>query len=197
MNYNTAEFEASYGMASQLPPSGPPEIVFAGRSNVGKSTLLNKLFNRKSLARVSSQPGKTTTVNFYSVGGARFVDIPGYGYAKRSDAEKKRWAALMESYFRSGRNIPLVVLLLDMRRNLSPDDAQMIEFLKGTGCNFITVLTKCDKLNKTETVERRAALKEQLEAMAAPAGIEFSGVTGQGVDELKREIEKCKVVIIE
>ena len=102
MNYNTVKFEKSYGLSTQLPPGNIPEIAFAGRSNVGKSSLLNKLFNRKSLARVSSVPGKTITINFYDVDGKKFVDLPGYGYAKLSKTEKERFGELMEGYFQQG-----------------------------------------------------------------------------------------------
>ncbi len=104
MNLQDAAFEAAYGTFAQLPTSDLPEIAFSGRSNVGKSSLLNRLFNRKSLARVSSVPGKTVTINFYSVGDVRFVDLPGYGYAKVPKAEKIRWAEMMEGYFNSDRN---------------------------------------------------------------------------------------------
>ena len=109
MNYNKAVFENAYGVLSQLPESDEPEVVFAGRSNVGKSSLLNKLFNRKNLARVSSVPGKTITINFYDVDNIKFVDLPGYGYAKVSFSEKKRWSDLVEGYFDSSINISLVV----------------------------------------------------------------------------------------
>ena len=130
MNLQTAAFEAAYGTFSQLPPSNLPEIAFSGRSNVGKSSLLNRLFNRKSLARVSSVPGKTVTINFYSVGDVRFVDLPGYGYAKVPKAEKLRWAEMMEGYFNSDRDIKLVVQLVDMRHPPTKDDLQMLAFLR-------------------------------------------------------------------
>ena len=146
MNFNKAEFTASYGISSQLAADGLPEIAFAGRSNVGKSSLLNKLFNRKNLARVSSVPGKTVTVNFYNVDGNRFVDLPGYGYAKISKSEKDRFAELMEGYFQSGRNIKLVVQLVDMRHKPSADDIGMISFLNEFELPYIIVLTKADKL---------------------------------------------------
>ena len=148
MNFNKAEFTASYGISSQLAADGLPEIAFAGRSNVGKSSLLNKLFNRKNLARVSSVPGKTVTVNFYNVDGNRFVDLPGYGYAKISKSEKDRFAELMEGYFQSGRNIKLVVQLVDMRHKPSADDIGMISFLNEFELPYIIVLTKADKLKE-------------------------------------------------
>ena len=151
MNYNKAVFENAYGVLSQLPESDEPEVVFAGRSNVGKSSLLNKLFNRKNLARVSSVPGKTITINFYDVDNIKFVDLPGYGYAKISKQELKRFGELMEGYFKSGRNIALVVLLIDMRHPLTKDDEGMICFLKEMDIPFIIVMTKADKLKKPLT----------------------------------------------
>ena len=141
MNYNKATFDRAFGISAQLPPADGIEIAFAGRSNVGKSSLLNRLFNRKSLARVSSVPGKTVTVNFYDVDGVHFVDLPGYGYAKISKAEKKRFGELMEGYFQSGRPIRLVVQLIDMRHAPTADDLQMIDFLQQIGLPFVVVLT--------------------------------------------------------
>ena len=114
MQFHQVLFETSFGLAEQLPPSELPEVAFAGRSNVGKSSLINKLFQRKNLARVSSMPGKTTTINFFRLPQLRIVDLPGYGYAKVSRSEKRRWGELMESYFRSERDIRLVVQLLDI-----------------------------------------------------------------------------------
>lgn len=148
MNFNKAEFDKSFGISQQLPPSDKPEITFAGRSNVGKSSLLNKLFNRKNLARVSSVPGKTVTINFYDVDNQRFVDLPGYGYAKISKQERDRFGELMEGYFQSGRMINLVVQLIDMRHKPTADDYSMISFLEQMEIPFIVVLTKVDKLKK-------------------------------------------------
>ena len=122
MNYNKVEFEAAFGTLKQIPESDLPEIVFAGRSNVGKSSMLNRLFNRKNLARVSSMPGKTITINFFKVENVRIVDLPGYGYAKVAKGEKRRWAEMIEGYFQSPRNIKLVVQLVDMRHKPSEDD---------------------------------------------------------------------------
>ena len=189
MNFNKAEFTASYGISSQFAADGLPEIAFAGRSNVGKSSLLNKLFNRKNLARVSSVPGKTVTVNFYNVDGNRFVDLPGYGYAKISKSEKDRFAELMEGYFQSGRNIKLVVQLVDMRHKPSADDIGMISFLNEFELPYIIVLTKADKLKKKEYAARLAAMPEELGNPAVPI-IPFSAQNGLGVDEVKKMIEK-------
>lgn len=190
MNTNNIKFEASYGVSSQLPPSSLPEIVFAGKSNVGKSSLFNKLFNRKSLARVSSVPGKTTTINFFLLDGIRFADLPGYGYAKRSASEIQRWGELMEGYFAGGRDIRLVVQLLDMRHPPTADDKTMLGFLSDAGYKFIGVLTKCDKLNKTERAAARLRFSEDESLKNAVAVIECSAQTGEGIDKLKEYIEE-------
>ncbi len=131
MNYNRSEFQASYGLSSQLPESDRPEFVFSGRSNVGKSSLINRLCNRKNLARVSATPGKTATINFYRVDTAYFVDLPGYGYAKVSNADRERWDELINSYFEADRSVCLLVQLLDSRHAPSADDLQMLEYLRG------------------------------------------------------------------
>lgn len=191
MNYNKAFFEAAYGLLSQLPDSNACEIAFAGRSNVGKSSLLNKLFNRKQLARVSSVPGKTVTINFYDVDGIKFVDLPGYGYAKLSKQELGRFSELMEGYFKTDRNIALVVQLIDMRHPLSKDDEGMIEFLKAMEIPFIIVMTKCDKLKKKAYEERLALSKQELAFAGNVPVIPFSSVTGQGINGIKNYIEKA------
>ena len=190
MNFRSAEFEAAYGTAAQLPRSACPEIAFSGRSNVGKSSLLNRLCARKALARVSAKPGKTVTVNFFSAGGVRLVDLPGYGYAQVSKAEKRRWAELLEGYFQSGRDIRLVVQLLDMRHAPSADDETMLDFLRRTGIPFVIVLTKSDKLNKTEYAERLAAFQAYFEERQPLAILPFSALRGEGVEALVRCIEK-------
>ncbi|MDR1735232.1 MAG: ribosome biogenesis GTP-binding protein YihA/YsxC [Oscillospiraceae bacterium] len=145
-------YEKSFGTAAQLPPPDLPEVAFAGRSNVGKSSLINALLSRKHLARVSATPGKTITVNFFTNGQYRIVDLPGYGYAKRSKAELERFSNLMEGYFSQPGRPSLSVLLLDMRHKLSKDDIVMLQFLQNTGRPFVAALTKADKLNKTQTV---------------------------------------------
>lgn len=189
MNYNLVNFEAAYGTSKQLPVSDLPEIAFSGRSNVGKSSLINRFFARKSLARVSSMPGKTTTVNFFRVGDVRFADLPGYGYAKRSADEMRRWADLMEGYFQMGRNLKLVVQLVDMRHAPSKDDETMINFIKEAGMPFIIVLTKCDKLNKTQRQQRRADLEQELAFAGECEIIEFSAQTGEGCEQLRKTVE--------
>ena len=189
--FRQAAFEAAFGTVSQLTQSDLPEVVFAGRSNVGKSSLLNRLFERKSLARVSSTPGKTITINFYRCGDVRFADLPGYGFARRSNGEKRRWAELMEHYFSSGRNIRLVVQLIDMRHPMSADDRQMLSFLQETATPFVVVLTKADKLNKTERAAREKAMAEEFAFLDSVILLPFSAVTGEGVEKLRSVIENA------
>lgn len=191
MRFDKAQYEASYGTAAQLPVSDRPEIAFAGRSNVGKSSMLNKVLNRKNLARVSSVPGKTVTINFFDCDGAKLVDLPGYGYAKVNFNEKKRWADLMEGYFRSERNIRLVVQLTDMRHPVTNDDLDMMRFLKTAGYPFIVVMTKSDKLNKTERADRIEAIKRELAEFGEIEAIPFSAQNGEGADRIRQAIENA------
>ena len=190
MNYNKVEFEAAFGTLKQIPQSDIPEIVFAGRSNVGKSSMLNKIFNRKNLARVSSMPGKTITINFFKVDNIRIVDLPGYGYAKVAKGEKRRWAEMMEGYFQSPRNIQLVVQLVDMRHKPSEDDYIMMRFLRDAELPFIVAATKSDKLNKTQYKERCEGLRNELAEFGEDLVIiPFSSEKGDGVDTLKSYLE--------
>lgn len=189
MNYNKAEFYASYGKFSQIPPPERIEIAFAGRSNVGKSTLINKLFNRKNLARVSSVPGKTATINFYGMENIYFVDLPGYGYARVSKSEKERWSGLIEGYLNSDRDLRLVFLLVDMRHAPSADDLHMINYLIDTELPFIIVLTKADKLKKTEREKRMEAFKTEIPCFEDIHVIPFSSQTFEGVEELRQIID--------
>lgn len=191
MNFNNAKFETSYGVSAQLPPAENIEIAFAGRSNVGKSSLLNRLFNRKSLARVSSVPGKTVTINFYDCDGIKMVDLPGYGYAKVSHDEKRRWSELMESYFKSGRKIKLVVQLTDMRHSVTQQDIDMMRFLKSNEYPFIVAMTKCDKLNKTEYARRMQEIKQELSEFGDVLTVPFSATKGDGAQTIKSAIEKA------
>ena len=190
MDYSKAQFERAYGTFEQLPASTMPEIVFSGRSNVGKSSLINKVFNRKNLARVSSVPGKTITINFYSCGNeAKIVDLPGYGYAKVAKSEKTRWANMMEQYFNSGRDIKLVVQLVDMRHSATADDIMMMEFLEHAGIDYIVVMTKSDKLNKGEYKSRVENSRQELSFVDPENIIPFSSQTGENVDKIKAIIE--------
>lgn len=190
MDYSKAQFERAYGTFEQLPASTMPEIVFSGRSNVGKSSLINKVFNRKNLARVSSVPGKTITINFYSCGNdAKIVDLPGYGYAKVAKSEKTRWANMMGQYFNSGRDIKLVVQLVDMRHPATADDIMMMEFLEHAGIDYIVVMTKSDKLNKGEYKSRVENSRQELSFVDPENIIPFSSQTGENVDKIKAIIE--------
>lgn len=190
INWSKAEITASYGKFLQIPALGLPEVAFSGRSNVGKSSLINKLLNRKSLARVSSTPGKTITINFYTVDNIFIVDLPGYGYAKTAKSEKARFGELTEKYLTSGR-ISLLVQLIDFRHPPTADDLMMLEFLKASSIPFIIALTKADKLKKKQRTERRAALNEELAFLKDDniKIIEWSSETGEGVDELRVYIE--------
>ena len=191
MRFDQAAFESAFGRAEQLPESTLPEIVFSGRSNVGKSSLINKLVNRKALARVSATPGKTGTINFYRLQEARLVDLPGYGYAKVSFSEKKRWAQLVEGYFGQPRDIRLVIQLVYMRHPPTRDDMQMVSFLCENEFPFLVVLTKSDKLNKTQREARRKGLQEEFQEYEGITLVECSSVNGEGMEELRDIIASC------
>lgn len=188
INFNEVQFEKSVGNLNQLSKDNLPEIIFSGKSNVGKSSLINKILNRKSLARTSSKPGKTININFYKLKNLRFVDLPGYGYAKVSHSEKERWSELVEGYFKLKRNIPLVIQIIDMRHTPSVLDFQMMDFLYSQKFNFVIVASKCDKLNKTERSLREKSLEQELEKYEGVSKIFFSSVTGEGVETLKNII---------
>lgn len=190
LNYNKAEYVASYGKYSQIPPSERIEIAFAGHSNVGKSTLINKLFNRKNLARVSSVPGKTATINFYGLENIYFVDLPGYGYAKVAKSEKERWSGLIDGYLNSERDIRLVFMLVDMRHEPTKDDLKMIDYLIDTETPFVLVLTKADKLKKTERQKRMEAFRTEIPCFDDMHVIPFSSMTFEGVEELREIVEE-------
>ncbi len=189
MNFNIAEFRGAYGRSSQIPPSDKPEIVFSGKSNVGKSSLINKLLNRKAMARVSAKPGKTATINFFSLKEAELVDLPGYGYAQVSQAEKKRWAELVEGYFAQERNIALVIQICDMRHPPTENDMTMIDYIYNSGISFIIALTKMDKLKKTQQVKRLEELGEELKDYPGVRLFPCSSNDGSGIDQIRQAIE--------
>jgi len=191
MNYNNVTFEKAFGTFEQLTESDLPEICFSGRSNVGKSSLINKVLSRKSLARVSTKPGKTVTINFYKLDSLRLVDLPGYGYAKVPFAERDRWSDLMEGYFNSGRDIKMVFQLIDMRHPATEFDLVMLDFLKQMGLPYSIILTKSDKLNKAEFASRLSAVRNELGDLAD--GIEiipFSALKGSGTEDIRKIIEE-------
>lgn len=191
INYQLARFEASYGTVAQLPESTTPEIAVCGRSNVGKSSLLNKLFNRKNLVKVSATPGKTANINFFEVDGIRFVDLPGYGFAKVSQKEKQRWANLISGYFNQERSFNLVVALVDIRHEAQKLDVEMVNFLRESELPFIVALTKADKLSRAKGQQQAAAIARQLKLDPSQIVITSSS-TGAGIDELRSRIaEAC------
>ena len=193
INLQNSKLAVTAGLPKQFPRIAVPQIAFSGRSNVGKSSLMNTLLGRKSLARVSSTPGKTITVNFYDIDGKLFlVDLPGYGYAKRSPEEKKRWSSLTDGYFTNNPQIDLlrgVIQLVDCRSGATDDDLMMIDFLSQSQIPFVVCVTKTDKLSKT-------ALGESLDKIAEDCGVSrdelvpFSSLTKAGKDELWNKIFK-------
>ena len=185
MDFKNVAFHCSYGISSQLPESSRAEVAFAGRSNVGKSSLINKVLNRKSLARVSSVPGKTATINFYTADDFYLVDLPGYGYAKVAKSEKYRWSELIEGYYAQDRQFALTVLLIDMRHAPSELDIQMVDFLVQKELPFIVVLTKADKLNKTETNQMMEVFRKQLPYAEDLTIIPSSSEKGIGIEEIR------------
>ena len=192
LNTQNVTLRISAGLLKQFPRDPMPQVALSGRSNVGKSSLINTLLGRKNLARVSSAPGKTITVNFYDVDRKLFlVDLPGYGYAKRTLDDKKQWSALTDGFFTKNPAIDLlslVVQLVDIRVGITDDDAMMIDFLAQSGIPFIIVTTKSDKPNKTE---RTASLKAISEHPSVPEGtviLPFSSLSGEGKVELWKQI---------
>lgn len=192
INFRKTVFVTSYGFAEQLAESSDREIVFCGRSNVGKSSLINKLCAQNKLARVSSSPGKTTTINFYRTAeDLVLVDLPGYGYAKRSKEDFYRWSNLMERYFSSGRNIVHAMILLDSRHDPTDDDLQMIDYMNRYGIPYWAVLTKTDKLNKTEFAERVEYFNIQLMPMGCLKIIPFSIKNERDAETLRYSLSEC------
>ncbi len=191
MEFQSAEFFASYGRFEQIPKPQKIEIAFAGRSNVGKSSLINRILGRRSLARVSSVPGKTQTINFYTLENIYLVDLPGYGYAKVAKTEKERWRELIGGYFADAeRDLALVFCLVDMRHPPTADDLTMINFLIDSELPFCVVLTKTDKQKKTEREKRLEALKSELPMYEQLTVIPFSSVTDEGVERMRSIIEE-------
>jgi GTP-binding protein len=193
MDFSKCSFLRSYGRGNQLEPSVRKEVVFAGRSNVGKSTLLNKLCNNNKLARVSSTPGKTATINFFTLSNDYYlVDLPGYGFSKKSDEEHRRWAELMESYFSSGRMIELVVFLLDARRVPNADDEQMAECLSAYEIPFVVVVTKTDKLNQKELSESLEMIRGFASEYGCEDVLSYSSMDQKSILLLREQInQRC------
>ena len=187
IDFRSASFVAAYSRASALPPSTMPEVAFIGRSNVGKSSLLNALFSRKSLARVSSTPGKTASINFYEADGVAFVDLPGYGFAKVSNSERRAYAALISGYFEDARSHNLAVQLIDIRHDPTVLDLESVAALRDLDIPFVVALTKADKLSRSKALGQRARVAKLLE-MDPEQVVVTSAQKGDGMRELRRAI---------
>ena len=188
MNLQKVEFLISAAAPKDFPKNRLPEIAFAGKSNVGKSSVINRLLQRKNFARVGDKPGKTIHVNYFTGDGCcYFVDLPGYGFAKVSASEKERWGKLMEDYFAAGR-IDLGVLIVDYRHPPTNNDITMAQWFKGSGCPFVVVANKMDKLKKSELEPNLKTIREDLELSEETPIIPFSAEKGNGRDELIKYI---------
>ena len=191
MKINNVTLEAVAVAPDGYPDSGLPEIAFVGRSNVGKSSLINALINRKALARVSKQPGKTRTINFYSIEGALyFVDLPGYGYAKASKAELAKWGPMIEGYLKNRGQLKCIVQLIDIRHPPSALDMQMHEWLRHYNFKMIFVLTKLDKIKRSQVDKHIKIIRTALNLSTDDVFVPFSSETKQGRDELLGVIEE-------
>ena len=186
-----AELETVCGITSKLPENTRPEVAFAGKSNVGKSSLINGLVNRKALARTSSQPGKTQTINFYNVNDAiYFVDLPGYGYAQANENVKDQWGKMIEDYLHRSKQLKEVFLLIDIRHAPSENDRIMYSWIKRNGYNPIIIATKLDKINRSQIQKQLKLIKTTLEADKNTVIIPFSSVTKQGRDEIYEILDR-------
>ncbi|MCI6487448.1 MAG: ribosome biogenesis GTP-binding protein YihA/YsxC [Clostridiales bacterium] len=191
LNVNKAEFIKSAASPNQFIRSSTPSVVFAGKSNVGKSSVINRMLNRKNFARVGASPGKTIHVNYFLIDGrVYFVDLPGYGYAKVSQAERDRWGKLMEQFFASEGLIDLGVMIVDARHKPTADDVTMAEWFKNSGCRLVVVANKLDKLKKSEIEPNMALIRQTLDLPEEVLLIPFSAEKGQGRDALMAEIMK-------
>lgn len=180
-----AELETVCGITSKLPKNAFPEVAFAGKSNVGKSSLINGLLNRKSLARTSSQPGKTQTINFYKVNGDLYlVDLPGYGYAKVSNEIKAKWGRMIENYLHGSKQLKAVFLLVDIRHEPSANDKDMYQWIVAQGYEPVIIATKLDKIKRSQVQKQIKILKEGLKLLPGTQLIPFSAETKQGRDEI-------------
>lgn len=183
--------ETVIGVTSKIPENQMPEIAFAGKSNVGKSSLINALMNRKSLARTSAQPGKTQTINFYNINDdLYFVDLPGYGYAKVSLEAKEKWGKMVERYLKKSRQLRAVFLLIDIRHDPSANDRQMYEWICANGYHPIIIATKLDKINRSQIQKHIKMVKQGLSVDKNTVVIPFSAVSKQGRDEIYALIDK-------
>ena len=191
MVIKNVSLETVCGITSALPENRLPEIAFAGKSNVGKSSLINAVMNRKSLARTSAQPGKTQTINFYNVNGAFYlVDLPGYGYAKVSEEVKAKWGKMVERYLRQSRQLKAVFLLIDIRHEPSANDRQMYDWIISQGYHPIIIATKLDKLKRSQVPSALKTVREGLMAGKETIILPFSALTKQGREEIYEVIDR-------
>ena len=191
MNFQNAEFIKSAASVQDLVRDGRPAIAFSGKSNVGKSSVINKLLNRKNFARVGAQPGKTVHINYFLIDKtAYFIDLPGYGYAKVSKSERDRWAALMEQFFAEEGLITLGVMIVDARHKPTADDVTMAAWFRATGCPVLVVANKLDKLKKSEIEPNMALIRETLDLPPETVLLPFSAEKGTGREQLIGEILK-------
>ena len=191
MVIKSVNLETVCGVTSKLPENTLPEVAFAGKSNVGKSSLINGLMNRKSLARTSAQPGKTQTINFYNVNDAFYlVDLPGYGYARVSEEVKAKWGKMVERYLKQSRQLRAVFLLIDIRHEPSANDRQMYDWILSQGYHPIIIATKLDKLNRSQVPAAVKRVREGLKAEKGTVVLPFSALTKQGREEIYEVIEK-------
>lgn len=191
MVIKNVSLETVCGITSALPENSLPEIAFAGKSNVGKSSLINAVMNRKSLARTSAQPGKTQTINFYNVNGTFYlVDLPGYGYAKVSEEVKAKWGKMVERYLRQSRQLKAVFLLIDIRHEPSANDRQMYDWIVSQGYHPIIIATKLDKLKRSQVPSALKTVREGLKAGKETIILPFSALTKQGREEIYEVIDR-------
>lgn len=185
MVIKSVELEIVCGITSKIPDTDKAEIAFAGKSNVGKSSLINGLMNRKALARTSSQPGKTQTINYYNINGAMYlVDLPGYGYAKVSQKEKEKWGQMIENYLHTSKQLKAVFLLIDIRHEPSANDKQMYDWIVYQGYDPIIIATKLDKINRSQIQKHIKMLRTGLNVKPGTPIMPYSALTKQGRDEI-------------
>lgn len=185
------DLETVCGITSTLPQNTRPEIAFAGKSNVGKSSLINALMNRKSFARISATPGKTQTINFYNINDEIYlVDLPGYGYAKVSQKEKENWGKMIEKYLHTSKQLQAVFLLIDIRHEPSANDKMMYDWIVSQGCHPIIIATKMDKLKRSQVSKHIKMVRQGLGLLPETRLIPFSSVTKQGREEIWNLVER-------
>lgn len=186
------KLETVCGVTSRIPDNTLPEVAFAGKSNVGKSSLINALMNRKSLARTSAQPGKTQTINFYNINGAMYlVDLPGYGYAKVPESEKAKWGKMVENYLHTSRQLRRVFLLIDIRHDPSANDRLMYDWIVDQGYHPVIVATKLDKIKRSQKDKCVKAIREGLKVQPGTVIVPFSAVTKAGRDEIWKIMDEA------